>query len=91
MEDGGRLLGGRGGAEEERGFEATEGLGRVSNDCSHVHDLHVKPHIAVAVEACRYNCSMQERRRGKQARGVDKMRYFLHVAVVLYSFYQFCK
>ena len=54
-------------------------LGRVSNDCSHVHDLHVKPHIAVAVEACRYNCSMQEQKGAGEWGGVDKMA-ILHVA-----------
>ena len=42
------------------------GRGKVSNDYDQVRFLRVKPHIAVAVEACRYECSAHARRMGEQ-------------------------
>ena len=46
------------------------GRGKVSNDYDQVRFLRVKTHIAVAVEACRYECSVHARRMGSSGRDV---------------------
>ena len=46
------------------------GRGKVSNDYDQVRFLRVKPHIAIAVEACRYECSVHARRMGSSGRDV---------------------